>query len=565
MAKKEGPTLASPAALIPTKSPSIDRLLWGLSAILLVSMALSWSPGPVWLRAVQAASVLGVAGLGLMARQRPERDAVAGLSVSATAGFGTSPMPLILLLGLLILPAVAVGVVAIWRWAAVVGITQGLFSLHPSGAAEVPWGPWLATAALTAFAVWLAVERRADQRQLERLRAELRDQSRQTVLALQHRSEFVTNMSHELRTPLSGILGLVELTQDGPVDPTQQRHLHLIKDSTRSLLAIVDDLLDVGRIESGALRLHPGPVDIGQLTERALGSLAPRAAAKGLTLGCRIDPQLPACLKADPTRIRQVLVNLVGNGIKFTEKGRVDVRVHWSASDSRLRFEVQDTGIGIAPMALPRLFAPFQQADSSTSRQFGGNGLGLSISKRLVELMGGTIGVDSRRGEGSTFWFELPLVVLRSAEAADRTELETEGRLAGARVLVVEDEPVNRLVVISKLESFGLEVTSVEDGRQALDRLAEDVFDLVIMDCQIPVIDGYETTRRMRRSEGPQASVPVVALTAHSHSDERGRCLAAGMNDYLTKPVDTEDLFKTLENWLAQETTPVVPPEDPLP
>ncbi|MEM1181652.1 MAG: ATP-binding protein, partial [Acidobacteriota bacterium] len=329
-----------------------------------------------------------------------------------------------------------------------------------------------------------------------------------------------------------------------------ERHLLLVQESTRGLLAIVDDLLDVGKLGAGAVRLEERDVDIGRLVRQTVSFLSSRASAKDLDLRVTVDPELPAPLQADPTRLRQILVNLLSNAIKFTERGHIHVRVQWGAEDSSLRLEVEDSGIGIPEAAVERLFSPFQQVDSSTSRRFGGTGLGLAICKSLAELMDGRIGVDSRRGHGSTFWLELPLGAPTEGSRRQPPTPIRAGELSGRKLLVVEDDEVNRLVTSAKLESLGAAVETASDGRRALERLATERFDLVLMDCQIPELDGYQTTEELRRSQGPNASVPVVALTAHAHPDERTRCLEAGMNDFLTKPVETDELYSTLQEWL---------------
>ncbi len=481
-------------------------------------------------------------------------------SAHSAALFFSPPggMPSAALMGLLPLVVSTRGVRATWRWAVISALAAMALGVGPAFSnieSELDWQALMMQALLpilgvSALAAWLASARESDRREFERLRSELRDYGRREMIADRQRREFVTNMSHELRTPLAGILGLADLVVDDTSADGRRHHLHLLQESTRGLLAIVDDLLDAGRIESGTLRLDPSPTDIARLAQTAAGLLAPRAVAKGVVLNCRIDPTLPATLVADPVRVRQILLNLLANAVKFTESGEVELKVQWMGPNCRARFEVRDTGIGIAESAIPRLFSPFQQADSSTSRRFGGTGLGLSISKSLVDLMGGWIGVESRRGVGSTFWFELPLSPADEAgEGIEATDV-ADDRLAGRRILVVEDDPINRLVVVSKLEALGVEVSTAESGPEALELLSADPFDLVLMDCQIPGFDGYEATRRLRLSSGPLASIPVVALTAHSHPDERGRCLAAGMNDYLIKPVATEQLFRTLRDWL---------------
>lgn len=423
----------------------------------------------------------------------------------------------------------------------------------PSLGVDLVWAARGAGLAVTGLAILALVLGRLERIQIERahrrLEGEVRDASRRAQVADERQRQFLTNMSHELRTPLAGILGLAEMLQNGPLEAEQQQHLLLVQESTRGLLAIVDDLLDVGKLGAGAIRLEQRRVDVARLVKQTASFMAPRASAKGLGLNVDVDPDLPAALQADPTRLRQILVNLLSNAIKFTEQGDIHVRLEWLADRSDLRLEVEDPGIGIPEAAVPRLFSPFQQVDSSTSRRFGGTGLGLAICKSLTELMGGRIGVSSKRGEGSTFWLELPLEPPRKGARAQATPVRT-GDLSGRRLLVVEDDAINRLVVVAKLESLGAVAETCSNGKGALERLATERFDLVLMDCQMPELDGYQTTELLRNSKGPSAVVPVVALTAHAHPDERTRCLEAGMNDFLTKPVETEQLYTTLREWL---------------
>ena len=437
-----------------------------------------------------------------------------------------------ILAGAVVALAVAV-VLALWLDAAV-GLTATLAGL-------------VGLAAVASF--WVQRQARLDAERLFELQAgELRDAKRRALIADEERRQFLTNMSHELRTPLAGILGLSEMLQRSGLESEEKRQLLLIQDSTRGLLAIVDDLLDVGKLGAGNLKLESRRVDMARLVEQTVSFLQPRAATKQVELRTQIDASVPPFLRADPTRVRQIVVNLLSNAIKFTERGHIEVRLHWSDA-AELRLEVEDTGIGITDAARSRLFKPFQQADSSTSRRFGGTGLGLAICKSLAELMGGEIGVLSRRGEGSTFWVTLPL---KPAEPASKEASPvTVGRdLSRRRVLVVEDDEVNRMVIVAKLEELGARVEVALDGPTGLERLESERFDLVLMDCQLPELDGYEVTRLLRRSGGPNTGVPVIALTAHTHEEERNRCFEAGMNDFLSKPVETALLYTTLRDWL---------------
>jgi PAS domain S-box-containing protein len=379
------------------------------------------------------------------------------------------------------------------------------------------------------------------------------------------KSRFLANMSHEIRTPMNGVLGMAQLLADQATLTDRQRHfLDLLKKSGETLLHIIDEILDFSKIEAGKFELAEVDFDLRRRIADALEMLVPQARRKNLELSWRVADDVPARFRGDPGRLHQVLANLAGNAIKFTERGSVRVEVvldgtgevdDGGADVRRLRFTVRDTGIGIAAEAGARLFQPFSQADDSTARQYGGTGLGLVISKQIVEMMGGEMGYDSAPDQGTTFWFavRLPLAPDRIEGLSFRPS--EERRLVG-RVLLVEDNPVNALVAEEMLKSLGLDVELAANGRAAVEASSRSRFDVVLMDCQMPEMDGLEATARIRAREatepdGSSASrTPIIALTANAFSEDRERCLAAGMDDFMSKPFACEDLRQLLDRWI---------------
>jgi CheY-like chemotaxis protein/HPt (histidine-containing phosphotransfer) domain-containing protein len=369
-------------------------------------------------------------------------------------------------------------------------------------------------------------------------------------------------MSHEIRTPMNGVLGMIEVLEHQDIDDVQRRTVSVMRDSAHALLHIIDDVLDFSKIESGRLELEVTDFSLSELIESALNTVRPQAVAKGLALHAEIDPGSDDALVGDPTRVRQILLNLLSNAVKFTDRGTVQV----SASTMPLgggrtltTIGVSDTGIGLDEAQRARLFEPFAQADSSTTRRFGGSGLGLSIVRRLAQLMEGDVVVDSYPGAGSTFTVTLTLMAAPTdsplkalMQPAARPAPTRVGRPDGdLRILVVDDHPVNREVLVLQLRLLGFETDTANDGVEALDAWAPGRYAAVLADIHMPRLDGHELTRRLRAAEADRATArtPIVAVTADAMRGEEERCLAAGMDAYLVKPVSIDRLRATLERW----------------
>ena len=375
------------------------------------------------------------------------------------------------------------------------------------------------------------------------------------------KSAFLANMSHEIRTPLNAISGMVYLLKRTGVTLEQTDRLNKIDGAGKHLMSIINDVLSLSKIESGHITLESITVSPAGILNEVAAVLADDAAAKSLSL--IVEPcDLPLSLKGDPTRIRQALLNYAGNAIKFTKAGEVRLRCHLlesSAGSALLRFEASDTGIGLSPEAQSRLFAPFEQADNSTTRKHGGTGLGLVITRRLSRLMGGDAGCESVEGTGSTFWFTVRLEVVpaplkqpapTASYSGEAGEAALRKAQAGKLILLVEDDPVNREFVKKLLEDVLLSIDVAEDGLQAVERVEKTCYDVILMDVQLPKQDGREATRQIRRLANGKA-VPILAMTADAFAEDKQACMEAGMDDFMTKPIDPDMFYAKLQHWLS--------------
>jgi two-component system sensor histidine kinase/response regulator len=401
---------------------------------------------------------------------------------------------------------------------------------------------------------------REAERRLREINEQLRQALERAEAGSRAKSMFLSNMSHEIRTPMNAIIGFTHLMHREIDDPVQSERLRKVSDAADHLLRIINDILDLAKIESGRLRLESTDFSLADVLSRVTMLVSDEARAKGLELV--IAPtDVPDRLHGDPTRLAQALLNLLGNAIKFTERGVVRLSVvstEQKLPHLTLRFDVHDTGIGIEPAQLDALFMPFQQADGSTTRRFGGTGLGLAITKRIAELMGGAVGADSTPGAGSRFWFTARLTVQSPARAvapAAPQPVEPSGGAPhwhGARVLLAEDNRVNQDVAVELLRTFGIVPDVADDGAQAVQMARAGHYDLILMDVQMPRLDGLQATRELRNGQDALA-VPIVAMTAGAFAEDRKASLAAGMNDHIAKPIELSALHAVLRRWLRAE------------
>lgn len=391
-----------------------------------------------------------------------------------------------------------------------------------------------------------------------RLRAELIEARQRAEKAANAKAEFLARMSHEIRTPLNGMLGISDLLGTTELDAKQLRYVETLQSSGSLLLAIINDILDFSKIEADKVELEKVSFNLKIIAQNQMDLLSPQMTEKGLKSTFYVDPQIPFQVSGDPVRVGQILINFMGNAIKFTSQGSIDIRLDSFKTEkpgkAGVKFSVQDSGIGISKSTLAKLFQPFSQADSSTSRKFGGTGLGLSICQSLVTLMGGQIGVESEEGMGSTFWFSVEFDTVEGKfqnlnDTPVKPSLKTFWE--NISVLVAEDNPVNQLVAEEHLRLLGIEPHSVVNGKKAVEALATQKFDLILMDCQMPEMDGYSATKIIRESEASSnRRVPIIALTANAMAEDKAKCLAVGMDDYLPKPFDRSDLVEILNRWL---------------
>ncbi|MGV8940793.1 MAG: ATP-binding protein [Lysobacter sp.] len=417
----------------------------------------------------------------------------------------------------------------------------------------------------------------------ERLQSELRGSEARAQAASQAKSLFLAAMSHEIRTPMIGITGMVEVLSHSPLDPDQRYALDIIQQSSQSLLRIIGDILDFSKIEAGRLQLAPEAVDLPELVRDTVSHYTGASSSKSLTLTCKIDERVAPAHRLDPLRLRQVLSNFVTNALKFTEQGGIEVALEWAGEAEprpedalgreRLVLRVTDTGIGVSAEAQARLFQPFIQAESDTTRRFGGTGLGLVICRRLAELMGGEVGMDSVPGEGTTMRLELELPRARADEVVHAVTMATPTVFSARRVpsvaeaetersliLLVDDHPTNRLVIARQLALAGYASETAEDGAQGLQRWRSGRYALVLSDVHMPGMDGYQLAGAIRQEEARDGKphTPIIALTAAALKGEAEHCLSAGMDDYLAKPVSVPNLQACLRRWLPHTATPMM-------
>jgi signal transduction histidine kinase/ActR/RegA family two-component response regulator len=397
---------------------------------------------------------------------------------------------------------------------------------------------------LTAWIATLLTRQEATMTDLRRARADAEE-------ATQAKTDFLAMMSHEIRTPMNAVIGMSNMLADTVLNPAQKRFVRIIEDSAGHLLQIINDILDFSRLEANRLTVQKADFDLRALAESAMDIARGLPGAERIDIAMAFAGNIPPVVSGDSDRLNQVFLNLLGNAVKYTEHGAVTLSatvVDQDPESMRIRFSVTDTGIGISPEIQERLFQPFEQGDLRLARRKGGTGLGLAICKRLIDLMGGQIGVLSKSGQGSTFWFELPFGRATAPAPVGKSMLDTRPRhRRSLRILVAEDTPANQIVARAMLEKLGHRVQLVADGTEAVAAAHSGTFDMILMDVQMPAMDGYEATRRIRKLDGPSASLPIIALTAFAQMSDREKAIAAGMTDHISKPIRVDELDAAIE------------------